>query len=140
MSRTFWVPFLFSVNANETWLVAYPILDDLIILYTSLFVKNFFRAILSFCQREWIRLATYLILYGLIIPSFLSLVKKKFLSFSFFFGMDFSLASLCLFHNCALYMHVHFIIIKRDIESKFYIPFKCLFKLITQWIQCITYT
>ena len=97
-------------------------------LYPSLNLlsRTFFEPFSFFCQGEWIRLATYLILYGLIIPSFLSLVKKKFLSFSFFFGMDFSLASLCLFHNCALYMHVHFIIIKRDIEFTFYIPFNTL--------------
>ena len=56
----------FSVNANENWLVTYPILDELIIPNSQLVVKNFFRA-LFFFQGEWIRLATYLILYWLII-------------------------------------------------------------------------
>ena len=72
-------------------LVTYPILDELIIPNSQLGVKNFFRARLFF-QDEWIGLVTNLILYELIIAQPDQLVKKKILSFSFSFGMDFSVS------------------------------------------------
>ena len=40
--------FFFSVNANETWLVTYPIIDELIIPNSQLDVKNFFESRLFF--------------------------------------------------------------------------------------------
>ena len=74
-------------------LVIYLILDGLIILELEPHVKNFFLSSFLFLfQGEWIRLITNLILYGLIILYRNQLVKKKVLSFSFYFGMDFSVS------------------------------------------------
>ena len=78
---------------QDEWirLVTYPILDEFIILELEPHVKNFFRARFFF-QGEWVGLFTNLILYGLIILYLNQLVKKKILSFSFSFGMDFSVS------------------------------------------------
>ena len=83
--------FLFYFQDEWIRLVTNIILYGLIIPEFEPHVKNFFRASLFF-QDEWVRLITNLILYGLIIPYLNQFVKKKVLSFSFSFGMDFSVS------------------------------------------------